>query len=178
MNSAWTMTLVSVLGLGVLGACRNTPESEELPHRPGDPSVPEMLDFEEVSSGVQSGIAQHRVVLCRSESDFDTLWSKHSNLEIPRPAPPAIDFTDSMVLAVFAGQRSSAGYAVEVESIEVLAGRAGDDGERGEPRLLVTIAETEPDPDAMTASVMTSPFQLVRLSSVPGEIVPTWRTTD
>ena len=75
-----------------------------------------------------------------------------------RPGP-SVDFAKNMVLAVFLGSRSSAGYGVEITEV-----RSDGDG------LVVRWAERRPGRDQMSAQVMTAPSQLVSVPRHAGEV--------
>ncbi len=64
----------------------------------------------------------------------------------------AVQSNQILVLA-FAGARSSSGYQISVERIV----REGD-------RLVITVSETEPDPDQIVEPATTLPYHLVALS--------------
>ncbi len=72
--------------------------------------------------------------------------------------PPVIDFNEEQVLAVFAGDRSSAGYDIEVVKVE----------DTPDARS-VFIRVTEPGSNCVLSQAITSPFVLV---SVPASDLP------
>lgn len=110
-----------------------------------------------------SAIDTPRQAVAKTSAEFDTLWRAHAP---GRPAP-AVDFAQSMVVAVFLGSRPSAGYTVQVTDVR----REGD-------ALVVTWAEGRPGRDQMAAQVMTAPAHFVvvprfdgavRFQKAPGE---------
>ncbi|MGH9673619.1 MAG: protease complex subunit PrcB family protein [Bryobacteraceae bacterium] len=71
--------------------------------------------------------------------------------------PPRIDFQRHSVVAILAGQKSSAGYSIQVQKVT-------DDPQPGQPsRGTVHYRIVGPPPDAMTAQVLTYPFVLIRI---------------
>ncbi|MEW6552915.1 MAG: protease complex subunit PrcB family protein [Actinomycetota bacterium] len=84
---------------------------------------------------------------------------------------PGVDFDRYIVIAAMQGPKPTAGYAITVA-------RAAQDG--GD--VAVVIEVTEPDPGAITAQVLTSPYHLVlaeRASFDPrGELVFVFRDGD
>jgi hypothetical protein len=102
-----------------------------------------------VAKGSQSNVDDRRQVVIRTEAEWTRLWQQH-NPDRPRPA---VDFSTQMVVGVFMGSRTTAGFGVEIID-------ATD--ENG--TLTVRYRETVPPKGAITAQVITSPFQLV---SVP-----------
>jgi hypothetical protein len=86
--------------------------------------------------------------LITSSSQFGELWK----VVTATGAPPKIDFKTHSVIAVFAGQKPTAGYAVAVAKIEDASAR------------MVSITLAKPSDDCMLAQSITTPYQLI---SVP-----------
>jgi hypothetical protein len=84
--------------------------------------------------------------VARSPAEWSTLWSQHAGDR----ARPAVDFSKEMVVAVFLGTRPTAGFSVEVVS-------ARQEG----ATLIVSYRESRPQPGAVAAQVLTSPFHFV-----------------
>jgi hypothetical protein len=108
-----------------------------------------LVPFVSIGEGTASGIADPREVVVRSEQEWKTLWRQHAPSV---PLPPPVDFTKEIVVGVFAGQRPTAGYRVEIFRVE------------RESRGLSVVYRVEgPAKDAMLAQMLTQPFKLVRL---------------
>lgn len=112
------------------------------------------VTFATLAQGSASQIQEFREVVVRSESGWDQLWSAHSS-----EPPPAVDFSQSLVVGVFLGMRPTAGYQVEVSAV-----RAKDD------RVVVEYVEHPPASNAFVAQVLTAPFHFVVLPREVGEI--------
>ena len=95
-----------------------------------------------------SHIDEPRQVVVRTATAWQALWREHD----PDSAAPPIDFRESIVVAVFAGTRPTAGYAVEIVAVKPEGNRT-----------LVEYRERRPSPDAQVAQVLTLPFHAVRL---------------
>jgi len=108
-----------------------------------------------LSSDQMSAIDTARQVVVRTAADLEKLWREHAP---GRPAP-AVDFAKNMVIAVFLGSRPSSGFAVQITEV-----RRDGDG------LLVTWAERRPGPGQISATVMTSPSQIVAVPRVDGTV--------
>ena len=76
--------------------------------------------------------------------------------EVPKPE---IDWDQDMLALVAIGERSSAGYGVEVRAVE----RVGQ-------MLIVRASEQRPPPDSMQAQVMTHPYVVLRLPKFEGPV--------
>lgn len=103
--------------------------------------------FTTVAQGSSSQIMEPREVVIRTSEEWQALWQAHS----PQPTP-VVDFSISMVLGVFLGSRPTAGFRVNIAVI-----RAQDDA------LIVESRERHPEPGALVAQVLTSPFHLVSI---------------
>jgi hypothetical protein len=84
------------------------------------------------------------------------LWRKHGGTG---EAPP-VDFSREIVLGVFLGTRSTAGYGVEI--IRAVGGGGV---------LTVQYAETSPSRDAVVAQILTAPYHLVAIPKHDGDVI-------
>jgi hypothetical protein len=116
----------------------------------GSPIVVRTID-----RGTQSGIVTAREVTVRSEEEWAKLWSEHAASR----ARPSVDFSRDMVVGVFLGTRPTAGFGVQIAAVQEDA-----DG------LVVQYRETRPGRDAITAQVITSPFQLAAVPQRAGAV--------
>lgn len=90
---------------GDLGAEEDVP-FETLLYASGDPV-----------QGTVSGIQSAQLIVVRGINVFTELWSDHASGFTPQPEQPAVAFGDRMVIAVFAGERPTAGYSITIEDI-------------------------------------------------------------
>jgi hypothetical protein len=115
-------------------------------------AVAAAVPFSTLAKGLASGVGQPTQVVVRDPNDWAALWSRHMRTQIAPPPPPTVDFSRDMVVALFMGERSTGGYAIEVTRIE-----------RIDSSLSVHYRITRPDPGAMQAQALTQPFHLVAL---------------
>ena len=108
-----------------------------------------------VAKGGMSSIEEPRQVVVRSAAEWQALWKQHDRTS---PAPP-VDFTQSMVAAVFLGSRPTAGFAADITGVKT-------DGNR----TVVEYLERQPPRDAFVAQVLTSPFHIVRIARTAGSV--------
>jgi hypothetical protein len=113
------------------------------------------MTFTTVAGGGDSQIESARTAVVRTPAEWSALWKDHA----PGITPPAVDFQTSMVIAVFAGTRPSAGYSVEIVTIDAT-------GEQ----IAVTYRERAPRPDEMVAQMLTQPYHIVRTPTRPGKV--------
>jgi len=117
-------------------ACRSAPSGSD--------------GFRTIAIGYQTGITTGTVRSARNEAEWAVLWREHTSREIPRPAPPTIDFAKEIVICVLAGERPSGGYGIEVLD-------AHFDGKS----MVLGTRETKPAPDAIVPMVLTRPYHMI-----------------
>jgi len=113
------------------------------------------VPFTTISQSEQSGIEEARQVVVRTPEEWKALWKEHGTGQ----PMPAVDFTKSMVIGVFLGSRSTAGYRVTISGIE--SAGAG---------VAVSYREDRPGGRDILAQVITFPHHLVRVDRVAGEV--------
>lgn len=114
------------------------------------------LAFASMERGAYSGVTVPGAVLITGEASWKSHWQQHAARVMPVPAAPAVDFSQSSILAVYMGERNSGGYSIEVTGAELVNGV-----------LKVTVRETRPAPDAMVTMALTQPYHMVRLPKLP-----------
>lgn len=108
-----------------------------------------------IARSTMSHIDVPRQAVVRTQAEWTDLWKAHAGTA----PPPKVDFAKATVVAVFLGERMTAGYAVEIV-------RARMDG----ATLVVSWSERKPGGDQMTAQIVTSPAHIVSIPAFPGEI--------
>ena len=108
-----------------------------------------------IERGQSSGIDSPRQAVARTVEEWARLYRAHN----PDRPPPAVDFSKDMVLAVFLGSRSTAGYAVDIIGMKDVDGA-----------LVVQYRQTQPPPGAITAQVITTPYQMVAVPARAGDV--------
>ena len=108
-----------------------------------------------LEKGDQSNVDEARQVAVRTAAEWKTLWRQHS----PDRDQPRVDFGRDMVVGVFLGSRTTAGFSVEIVSALVEQGA-----------LVVRFRETRPQSDRLVAQVITSPYHLVAVPHHSGEV--------
>jgi hypothetical protein len=106
------------------------------------------LPMRSLDRGQNSQVDAGKQMSARTASEWSALWMQHAGGR----ALPGVDFSKEVVVAVFLGTRSSAGYGVEIV-------RAREEG----PVLVVSYKETRPAPDSVTAQILTSPYHIVAI---------------
>lgn len=109
-----------------------------------------------IAAGDGSRILEPRRVIVRDASEWGALWAVHAGLEAESPA---IDFSTRMVAAVFAGERPSPGFGIEITGARQWG--AG---------LEVLVEQRSPAPGMMAAQVLSTPFHIVSLPRHFGDV--------
>lgn len=103
--------------------------------------------------GTTSGITEPVTSVVSSEAEWESLWSRHARAFDSPPAMPAVDFAESDLLAIFAGDQPTGGIAVELGEIE-------ETEWEGAPARLVHYSLRKPTESAFKIMVVTQPFLL------------------
>ena len=101
-----------------------------------------------IEKGDQSNIEDAKQMVVRTDAEWARLWQQHS---FDRPKP-AIDFAKETVVAVFMGSRPNAGFSTAVVSAT-----------EGGGALVIRYTETQPAKGALTAQVITFPYDIVAI---------------
>ena len=109
-----------------------------------------------IAKGDGSGIVEPRRIVVRDAIEWRALWAAHAG---PAEPAPHVDFAADMVAAVFAGERPTPGYEIEI-----------GDAHREGGALAIVVNEVPPPRGLMAAQVIVSPFHIVRLSRHEGEV--------
>jgi len=109
-----------------------------------------------IAKGDGSAMVDPSRTIVRDPSDWRALWAAHAGPDVP---PPDVDFTTRMVAAVFAGERPTPGYEIEV----VGPRRSGS-------ALVVVVNEIHPSPGMLAAQVIVTPFHIVTLPRYDGDV--------
>lgn len=115
--------------------------------------------FSTIEKGGVSGVTSPRTLVIKSEEEWQRLWAQHAAARARTPGPPQIDFSREMVIAVFAGERTTGGFTVEVTAIDVSSGA-----------IRVTYQESGPPPDSFLTQALTQPYHLVTTPRVEGPV--------
>jgi hypothetical protein len=108
------------------------------------------LELRRIGQWTNTGISESRRLVIRDANTWGRFWA-----ELGVGERPAIDFSQNLVVAVAAGQRSSGGYEIAVRRVS----QANSD-------LTIEVEETAPGPNCMTTSALTQPVDVVVLPAV------------
>ena len=150
---AVSVVAVVVAALVLLYGTKNLPSPQSPPTvQDAEPSVV-AVPFTELAQGTQSKVSSRVNYHITSATELKEIW----DLVNATGTPPSIDFTTHAVLAVFAGQKPTAGYSIAVKEVK--------DAER----RMVTISLTNPGEGCMLAQALSAPYVL---AVVPATSLP------
>jgi len=114
------------------------------------------IEFTVLAQGSYSGVDTERFEVIRDEPAFRSLWIAHTAGTSPTSPLPQLDFAKDMVIAAFAGTKSTGGYSLNISSITA-----------EKERLKVILSLTQPGPDCMVSQVLTQPYVMVKTTRSP-----------
>lgn len=76
-----------------------------------------MIDFNTIARGADSGFHTASQMVIKSGDKWADVWQQHASDTVPPPPVPQLDFTHHQVAAVFAGEKPSSGYSVEISTL-------------------------------------------------------------
>jgi len=113
-----------------------------------------MVPFTTVAAGRTSGFRTLNLLVIRNPAEWTRVWHAHAGQTRGKDtAVPTIDFTQEMVIAVFAGE-----FGLDTRVAVVMIAE-----EKGRIRVVYRIANPQPGPTPLNTTVAT-PFHIVRLT--------------
>ncbi|HMS57033.1 MAG TPA: protease complex subunit PrcB family protein [Fimbriimonadaceae bacterium] len=108
-------------------------------------------------SGTYSSVQQESRFIINNQAEFERYWSTAFG-ESASKTPKDVKWGEEMLVAVHLGTKSTGGFSCFVQSIERAAANT----------ILVTYCERSPGPGMMAPTVITSPFEIVRMNRAGG----------
>jgi hypothetical protein len=124
------------------------------------PRAGAQMPFERIAMDSFSGVHEKRNVVIRDEAAWARLWAEHTAGRSPAPALPKIDFTDKMLVGVFAGDSGSGCHTIAIPHIVA-----------GASSIRVEVDERELQTFDVCPAVITQAMQIVAIgrSELPVE---------
>jgi hypothetical protein len=111
--------------------------------------------------GSHSGISEELTRVVDSPSAWRELWIRHQSKAERVPPLPDIDFSKDQVLAIFAGQKPTGGYKVQIVAMT-------ETPWNGKAARVVKYRVQGPPKNALTTQVITEPFVFKVVPRFPG----------
>lgn len=121
----------------------------------GGPEVP----FETVFSGRHSGVYNQYFAVIRDSETFNEVWQRARARQYPTPAPPDVDFSHYLVIAVFLGEKRTGGYDISIAGLT-----------RGWKGITATVRVQQPGAGCNTTQALTQPFQIIKTPATSAPI--------
>ncbi len=115
--------------------------------------------IEQVHTSGPSGIAEHARFVIHTADAWEEFWNRLKSNTDPRPDLPHIDFETHQVIVAAMGQRSTGGYAIEIEEIYET-----DTG------ITVLVEEVSPGADCFVTQAFTAPVTAVVIARTDATI--------
>lgn len=122
-----------------------------------------MIDFNTIAQGADSGFHTASQMVINSRDKWAEVWQQHTSDTVPPPPVPQVDFTQHQVVAVFAGERNSSGYSVEIVTVETWTDNLTS--------LVITVKYYQPQPIIAVLDVITHPYHIIRIPRIAVERV-------
>lgn len=109
--------------------------------------APNRLEFTTIDRTSYSGVEEPATVIVRDQATWVNVWTQHAGTTRP---VPEINFSTTMVVAVFRGLLPNGCYATEITDVYLLG-----------PVVNVARVDTEPSPEAVCTLAVVTPAHLV-----------------
>lgn len=118
-----------------------------LPDGNGSQPAAVAVPFTELARGADAPVGRRANYLITSSEQFSDLWEMIGAVE----PMPDIDFSKHVVAAVFAGEKPTGGYDINVSSVMDADVRT------------ITVTLAEPGGDCILTQAITTPYQIIKL---------------
>lgn len=151
----WLLPILVIIFL--VSACAS-PFEEEIetePENGQEEIIIEELEFETLILTTDGGHEEEMFYIIADEETFIDLWVDTLEQEMME-----VDFNESMVLAVFTGEKPSGGYQVEITQIF-----------ETDDTIEVMVLETAPGADDMVTMALTYPGHVIAMKTSDKEVI-------
>lgn len=119
------------------------------------------IDFTTIARGTDSGYQSASQMVLDNSAQWSNLWRQHiSNIEPPPPVPQ-VDFSRYSVVAVFAGEKPTGGYSVEILTVETNSSQTTD-----LPSLAIAVRYRQPSAGEFVTEAFTYPYHMMRIPKI------------
>jgi hypothetical protein len=143
----------------VIGAVLNADEKKSKDENEEQTQTMPTISYEVLLEGTFSGIKEPLQKVITTNQEWEDLWKKHVSVIVPQPPVPEIDFENTVVAAIFQGEKNKGGYQVRLKEIIP----QGKD-------VVVHYKLVEPPENSFTLSVLTQPFILIKIPKPEGTV--------
>ena len=163
----WIGLLIAAISLALMSPWVGAAQEEAEQEKPAQtqkqsqtqPQTEVLVTNEVLQQGTYSGVKEALGQIITSRQDWETLWKTHTNVLVPQPPLPEVDFETQAIVAIYAGEKRTSGYRIVLKDVAA----QGTD-------LVITYRLTEPPADSFTLQVLSQPFLILRVQKPPGAI--------
>jgi hypothetical protein len=118
----------------------------------GKPSDRESTGFTVIEEGVELSFRpkDRELELFSTQEGFEAFYARINQNRIPKPQAPHIDFTRSIVVFITLGEKTSAGFSIDVRSVYMRTNT-----------LVVKALPIAPPQESLQAQMITHPYALI-----------------
>ena len=124
------------------------------------------IHFTTIARGTDSGYQSASQMVINNSERWSNLWQQHTYNTEPPPPVPRVDFTSYSVVAVFAGEKPTSGYSVEILSAETSGSQTLD-----QSAIAITVQHRQPKAGDFVTEALTYPYHIIRISTIDGNRV-------
>lgn len=117
------------------------------------------IEFVTLAWSRDSGYQSAAEIVIDNSEQWNNLWQLHTCNDEPPLRAPQVDFTRNGVVAVFAGEKPSSGYSVEILSVETC-------GTNEQPSIAITVQYHHPEPGEFVIREFTYPNHIIKIPKV------------
>lgn len=132
-----------------LSACQSSGNNHN-----ANPNNKSIYTWELIESGQHCTIETPKQVIINTQENFNALWNETFTGIDPQPTQPQINFTQTSVIAFYAGEQRSGGHALSIQSITSDVNN----------NATIVILHQKPAANCMTAAVISYPFLMATVS--------------
>lgn len=149
--------IVPLIGAVLVSGCGDSTGITWPPLPPNLSLVPHQVIDE--AHTLVSAISEPRRDVIRDAAAWARFWDEFQGNVIPTSPPPAVDFTQRMVLVAATGTRPTGGYAISIEGVYA-----------GNGVVVARALERAPHTDCIVTTALTAPATAVSVPRVEGEV--------
>jgi hypothetical protein len=159
-SASVTAVIIAVITLAVAVSMAGCDGSPTAPLE-GDPlSLTRVFEDRLFSIKFNTGFREPERLVIRTAEQWSQVWARVTQVYLPRPAAPPVNFDHEMVVFVAMGQRPTGGYSITVEGVYAANGR-----------IFAEVRERSPGAGCITSEALTEPVDAVRVPRRDGAVI-------
>jgi len=119
------------------------------------------LEFQTVGmGGVFSGHVNSAYYVVNDADKWADIWKEHTQIMLPQPSLPDVDFSRSTIIAVFMGQCLTTGFGIEIKEIIDTS-----------LSVVIKVEKTYPSKGCVVSEMLTYPYHIVNVDKIDKYII-------